>query len=165
MNGLKGLNGHGMKSLHGDEYFTRDQDAEIIAQHIVRPMTVWLPFNDRGGAFERVLPGHGHKVICTDSDFFETDPPEGTQAVISNPPFSRKKEVIKRLDSLGLKFALILPSLWLNDGTPLDYASQIMMFRKRVRFLSKDGTELSRPIQNSVVLSNGILTHDFIVIH
>lgn len=38
-----------VESIRGDEYFTRDADAETIAQHIIRPMRVWLPFNDRGG--------------------------------------------------------------------------------------------------------------------
>lgn len=154
-----------VESIRGDEYFTRDQDAETIAQHIIRPMKVWLPFNDRGGAFERVLPHHGHKVVVTDGDFFETDPPKGVQAVISNPPFSRKKEVVKRLDELGLKYALIMPFLWLNDGVPFDYCNQLMLFRKRVHFVLRGGEELNKPRQNCVVVSNGILTHDFIVIH
>lgn len=123
-----------LTTVNGDEYFTREQDAEIIAQHIIKPMTVWLPFNDRGRAFDKVLPKHGHKVICTDGDFFETEPPEGVQAVISNPPFSKKKDVIKRLEALGLKYALIVPLLFLNDGTPMDYATQVMMFRKRMYF-------------------------------
>ena len=152
-----------VESIHGDEYFTRDIDAEIIAQHIVKPMTVWLPFNDRGGAFERILPKHGHKVICTDTDFFSTDPPDGTQCVISNPPFSRKKDVVTRLDALGLKFALIVPFLWLNDGVPFDYANQLMMFRKRMFFMI-NREELNKPRQNCVVISNGILTHDFLII-
>ena len=123
-----------LESINGDEYFTQDKDAEIIAQHIIKPMTVWLPFNDRGKAFDRILREHGHKCICTDGDFFETEPPEGVQAVISNPPFSRKKDVIKRLDWLGLKWALIVPLLFLNDGVPMDYATQVMMFRKRMHF-------------------------------
>ena len=153
-----------VESIRGDEYFTLEKDAETIAQHIVRPMTVWLPFNDMGGAFDIVLPQHGHKVICTDSDFFETDPPEGTQAVISNPPFSRKKEVVARLDALRLKYVLIVPFLWLNDGIPFDSASQMMMFRKRMHFRIS-GEELNKPRTNCVVISNGLLTHDFIVIH
>jgi len=128
-----------LATINGDEYFTREQDAETIAQHIIRPMTVWLPFNDRGKAFDIVLRKHGHKVICTDGDFFETDPPEGTQAVISNPPFSKKKEVLKRLDILNLKYALLVPFLFLNDGTPMDYATQIMMFRKRIHFTVGEG--------------------------
>lgn len=124
-----------LESVRGDEYFTLDKDAETIAQHIIRPMKVWLPFNDKGGAFDRILRQHGHKCVCTDTDFFTTDPPEDTEAVISNPPFSRKKEVVKRLDKLGLKFALIVPILWLNDGVPLDHATQIMVFRKRIHFM------------------------------
>lgn len=154
-----------VESIRGDEYFTLDADAEIIAQHIIRPMKVWLPFNDRGNAFDRVLPAHGHKVFVTDGDFFTTEPPDEVEAVISNPPFSQKKEIIKRLDALGLKYALIMPFLWLNDGIPFDYANQLMMFRKRVHFTIGGGQELNRPRQNCVVLSNGILTHDFIVIH
>ena len=154
-----------VESVRGDEYFTLDQDAEIIAQHIKRPLTVWLPFNDRGKAFDRVLPKHGHRVICTDGDFFTTEPPAGTQAVISNPPFSKKREVVKRLDELGLQYALIMPFLWLNDGVPFDSAHQLMMFRKRMHFTIGGGTELNQPRQNCVVLSNGLLIHDFIVIH
>ena len=38
-----------VESIRGDEYFTLDPDAETIAQHIIRPMKVWLPFNDAGG--------------------------------------------------------------------------------------------------------------------
>lgn len=150
-------------SIRGDEYFTLEKDAEIIAQHIIKPMQVWLPFNDIGGAFETVLPKHGHKVICTEGDFFQTDPPPGTEAVISNPPFSRKKEVVKRLNDLGLKFAIIVPFLWLDGGVPFDYAHQIMMFRKRLHFIM-DGEELKSPRTNCAVISNGILSNDFIVI-
>lgn len=123
-----------LTTVNGDEYFTREQDAEIIAQHIIKPMKVWLPFNDRGNAFDKILPMHGHKVVCTDSDFFQTDPPEGVEAVISNPPFSKKKDVLKRLEALGIKYALIVPLLFLNDGVPMDYATQVMMFRKRMHF-------------------------------
>ena len=153
-----------VESIKGDEYFTRERDAETIAQHIIRPMTVWCPFNDKGKAFDIVLPRHGHKVICTDTDFFTTDPPKGTEAVISNPPFSRKKEVVKRLHDLGLKFVLIVPILWINDGVPFDYSNQMMMFRKRMHFTMESG-QLDKPRQNCVVISNGILAHDFIVIH
>lgn len=137
-------------SIRGDEYCTREQDAEIIAQHIIRPMKVWLPFNDRGKAFEKVLTRHGHECICTDTDFFLTEPPEGTQAVISNPPFSKKKDVVKRLDELNLKFALIIPILWLNDGVPFDYANQIMFFRKRMRFLIDEGGGRTQQTENKL---------------
>ena len=152
------------RAVGGDEYFTLEKDAETIAQHIIRPLKVWLPFNDRGKAFDNILPKHGHKVICTDTDFFKTDPPSGCNAVISNPPFSRKKEVIERLNDFGIKYAIIIPFLWLNDGVPFDYCTQVMFFRKRMAFIDDKGS-ISRPRSNCVVISNGILTHDCIVIH
>lgn len=34
-------------SIRGDEYYTLEKDAEVIAQHIIRPMTVWCPFNSK----------------------------------------------------------------------------------------------------------------------
>lgn len=95
---------------------------------------------------------------------FRHRPTGGVQAVISNPPFSRKREVLERLDDLGLKYALIMPILFLNDGVPLDHAYQIMMFRKRMHF-QNDAGEMNKPRQNCVVISNGLLTHDFIIIH
>lgn len=128
-----------VESLHGDEYYTQEKDAETIAQHIIRPMNVWCPFDQEWSVWIPVLKRHGHKVVATSTDFFTTDPPPGTEAIISNPPFSRKKDVVKRIDELGLKFALILPYLWLNDGVPLDYGHQIMLFRKRMQFIYEGG--------------------------
>lgn len=79
-------------SIHGNEWFTLEKDAETIAQHIIRPMTVWLPFNDRGKAFDIVLKRHGHKCICTDTDFFTTDPPGGCrQSYQTRPSRAREK--------------------------------------------------------------------------
>jgi len=139
-----------IESVRGDEYFTLDKDAEVIAQHIKKPMRVWCPFNDEGAAFERILPQHGHEVICTSGDFFKTDPPRGVECIISNPPFSKKKEIVKRIDSLGLKFALIMPFLWLNDGVPFDYANQLMMFRKRMHFTLTQGGGGAKPTSSKL---------------
>lgn len=102
-----------VESIRGDEYYTLEKDVEIIAQHLIRPMKVWCPFDSEFSKFPPVLERHGHKVIATSYDFFKTDPPEGTEAIISNPPFSRKKEVLERIKQLGIPFALILPYLWL----------------------------------------------------
>ena len=64
---------------------------------------------------------------------------------------------------LDMKFVLIMPFLWLNDGIPFDYANQFMFFRSRMHFRI-NGEELNRPRQNCVVISNGLLTKEFIVI-
>jgi hypothetical protein len=81
-------------SLHGDEYYTRLQDAEIIANNLLPiPLKVWCPFNDTTSVWRSVLEKRGFDVVATDTDFFKTDPPSGVQCIISNPPFSLKKRL------------------------------------------------------------------------
>ena len=45
-----------IESLKGDEYFTLDETAEQIAEHIIKPMTVWCPFNDKGTLLTEFFP-------------------------------------------------------------------------------------------------------------
>lgn len=151
-------------SIHGDEYYTLKKDAEIIAKHLVRlPLKVWCPFNDTGSVWPDVLKQLGFEVVTTDSDFFTTAPPDGTQCIISNPPFSRKREVMDRIKELNLRFALILPFQWLNDGIPLEYGNQIMLFRKRMHFDTPNGIA-DKPRSNCFVLSDGLLDNDLIFV-
>lgn len=144
-------------SIHGDEYYTRREDAEIIAENILPiPFRVWMPFNDTDSVFRNVLVEKGFDVVATDGDFFTTNPPDGVQAIISNPPFSRKREIMDRIKALNLRFALILPFQWLNDGIPLEYGYQLMFFRQRMFFNTPHGC-LNKPRANCFVLSDGLL--------
>ena len=151
-------------SIHGDEYYTLLADAETIADHLIKqPLKVWCPFNDVNSVWANALSERGFDVVATDTDFFTTDPPPGTQCIISNPPFSRKKEVMERIKELDLRFALILPFQWLNDGVPLEYGHQLMLFRKRMYFDTPDGIA-NNPRSNCFVLSDGLLDSDLIFI-
>lgn len=151
-------------SKHGDEYYTRREDAEIISDNVINlPLKVWCPFNDKGSVWVDVLKERGFDVMTTDGDFFETDPPPGTQCIISNPPFSRKKEVLDRIKALDLRFVLILPFQWLNDGIPLEYGNQVMFFRQRMYFNTPQGIK-NKPRANCFVLSDGLLKQDLMFI-
>ena len=149
-----------VKSIHGDEYYTRREDAEIIANNLLQiPLKVWCPFNDMTSVWRDVLTERGFKIVATEGDFFTTEPQNGVQAIISNPPFSRKKEVMDRIKSLNLRFALILPFQWLNDGVPLEYGYQLMFFRQRMYFNTPKGC-LNKPRANCFVLSDGLLKNN-----
>jgi hypothetical protein len=151
-------------SIHGDEYYTLRETAEIIADHIIRvPLKVWCPFNDQESVWVDVLKERGFDVVATGGDFFETDPPQGVQCIISNPPFSRKKAVLERIKALNLRFVLILPIQWLNDGVPLEYGRQLMLFRQRMHFNTPEGIK-NKPRANCFVLSDGLLKRDLIFI-
>lgn len=147
-------------SIHGDEYCTRREDAEIIADQIIQiPLKVWCPFNDTDSVWKHVLTEKGFDVVATDTDFFQTEPPKGVQCIISNPPFSKKREVMERIKQLNLRYALILPFQWLNDGIPLEYGHQVMFFRQRMYFNTPNGC-LNKPRANCFVLSDGLLKND-----
>lgn len=151
-------------SIHGDEYYTRREDAEIIADSITRiPLKVWLPFNDMESVWVDVLKERGFEVVATDGDFFATEPPDGVQCIISNPPFSIKREIMDRIKSLDLRFVLILPFQWLNDGIPLEYGHQVMFFRQRMFFNTPQGC-LNKPRANCFVLSDGLLKENLIFV-
>lgn len=151
-------------SINGDEYYTLQPDAEVIADHLLKlPLKVWCPFNDAGSVWPEVLKRHGFDVVVTETDFFTTEPPAGVQCIISNPPFSRKKEVMDRIRELNLRFALILPFQWLNDGIPMGYGHQLMLFRKRMYFNTPQGIA-NKPRSNCFVLSDGLLDGDLIFI-
>jgi hypothetical protein len=147
-------------SIHGDEYYTMREDAEVIADHLIQiPLRVWLPFNDTDSAWKYVLEDRGFDVVTTSGDFFTTEPPSGVQCIISNPPFSKKRDVMERIKALDLRFALILPFQWLNDGIPLEYGHQVMFFRQRMIFNTPQGV-LNNPRANCFVLSDGLLKSD-----
>lgn len=110
-----------------------------------------------------MLREYGYNVVTTDTDFFTTEPPENCKAIISNPPFSCKKEILKRINEMDLKFALVLPMLWLNDGIPFDYGRQLMMWRKRVHFMTPTG-EKNKPRTTCFALSNGLFIKDLVII-
>lgn len=151
-------------SVHGDEYYTLREDAEIIADWLLPiPLKVWGPFNDTESVWVDVLKERGFEVITTESDFFTTPPPDGVQCIISNPPFSIKKQVMDRIKLLGLRFCLILPFQWLNDGIPLEYGHQVMFFRQRMFFNTPSGV-YNKPRANCFVLSDGLLMQNLIFI-
>lgn len=153
-------------SIHGDEYYTLERVARQISNNIIDipKLKVWLPFNDaEWGVWDRVLTYKGFKTVCTPGDFFETEPPEDCQAIISNPPFSVKKDVLERIKELDLRFVLILPFTWMNDCIPMEYGHQIMLFRQRMHFDTPEG-DLNKPRSNCFVLSDGLLKTDMKIV-
>lgn len=82
---------------------------------------VWEPFVGDGVAAEYLKNDLGVGVTLGDhSDFFDCDTePDGVTMVLSNPPFSRKIEVCRRLCELDVPWVLVLPmsclhSVWLR---------------------------------------------------
>lgn len=143
-----------MTRTAGDEFETRAEDIAFIASMLpVRADDVlWEPFRRDGSRNDpyALLP-HRNQVVRTSTNFFDTPMPEGVTAVITNPPFSKKAEVMRRLVELGntrphFRFALILPTIVMQRVyfdrilrmQPRQW--EILMPNNTVRFLRDDGT-------------------------
>ena len=84
---------HTKTFLKHDDYMTPKYAWENISQYIPKDKTIWEAFYGDGmsGIFLTEL---GFDVIHQQVDFFENDLGE---VIISNPPFSKVKEIMKRL--------------------------------------------------------------------
>ena len=100
-----------------DEYYTPAILVEPILEY-AKGKTVWCPFDTEKSEFVRLLKANGSEVIWSHladgKDFFQYEPEEEYDCIISNPPFSRKIEVFERLYDLGKPFAMLMNIECLN---------------------------------------------------
>lgn len=121
------------KWLKHDDYMTPKYAWENIQQYIPKDKVIWEAFMGDGKSGE-YLTELGFNVIHNDNDFFESN--EG-EVIVSNPPFSKSKDIIKRLKELDKPFIIILPvskicSQYFRDF--LNTELQIIIPRKRIHF-------------------------------
>tara|TARA_R110000782_G_scaffold50449_1_gene109367 strand:- start:102 stop:596 length:495 start_codon:yes stop_codon:yes gene_type:complete len=97
--------------LKDDEFYTFKEDWEKIEEYIPKDKIVWEPFSN--GEFEGVdyLKSITKELVSKTGNFFENN--EG-DIIITNPPFSIKKEVLERVKELDKPFIMILPTLSLQ---------------------------------------------------
>ena len=124
---------HTKSFLKHDDYITPKYAWENIAHLIPRNKVIYEPFygDGRSGQYFREL---GFDCIHEPIDFFENDMGE---IIVSNPPFSKTKEILKRLAILDKPFILILPSSKINTSYMREWRTkgiQIIIPRKRIHF-------------------------------
>lgn len=115
---------------NGDEYETHKFDIKYLLECYAEKESdvVWDPFVARSGYSQSCIEGLGYKTTSTTTDFFHLDaPPTGTTLIITNPPFSKKVEIMKQLCKWSIPFILILPTIVLQR----DYFTEIVKSCKR----------------------------------
>ena len=73
---------------------------------------ILCPFDKERSEFVRVLTQNGFDVtfghIETGQDFFDIDNLQDYDAIVSNPPFSKRQKILERLFESGVPFAMIM---------------------------------------------------------
>ena len=128
-----------------DECYTPDYGVKPILKYIPEDAIVWCPFDTEESEFVKQIEKQNevtYSHIGTGRDFFEYEPFEW-DVMVSNPPFTNKRKYFERALSFNKPFALIMTNTWLNDSAPkqlfMDKDLQLLMFDKRMKFISPDG--------------------------
>ena len=125
-----------------DDYMTPKSAWEAIAHLIPKDKVVWEPFYGDGKSGE-YLKELGFNVVHEPIDFFFEDRGD---IIVSNPPFSVVKQIVKRLKELNKPWILLMPVQKLNtnyfreafceDG---DGKLQLVIPYERVQFKKLEG--------------------------
>jgi hypothetical protein len=128
-----------------DECYTPDYGVTPILKYIPEGVTVWCPFDWEGSEFVKQISKQNtvtYSHLEAGQDFF-TYEPDHWDVIVSNPPFTNKRQFFERALSFNKPFALIMTNTWLNDSAPKQLFAekdlQLLMFDKRMKFNMPDG--------------------------
>lgn len=122
--------------LKDDDYMTPKCVWESI-KHLIPPnKVIWEAFwgDGKSGEYLREL---GFDVIHEPIDFFKSNKGD---IVVSNPPFTKKMQVLKRLKELEKPFMLILPANTLGTKTLQETFGndiQVIIPKGRISYIKK----------------------------
>ena len=158
-----------IKHSNTDEWYTPRDCVEIIVPHLKRAgyKHILCPFDTAESQFVKVLSEEGFDVdyshIDTGTDFFEIEGLNKYDAVVSNPPFSKRQEILERLFEEGVPFALILNFNGLFDSKRRwemfkENKFELLVPKGRMHFFN-DTCDGNSPNFQSIYVCKGICEH------
>jgi len=165
-------------NVESDETYTPEYVVDFLDKHIChlkKTHTIWCPFsNNPNHAFVKRLKELGYKVIWNENnnDFFAYDKDDikelKVDAIIDNPPFSIKDQVLAQSFALGLQFIYILPldslgGAYRNELYRKHNANmQALIPDTRIWYKTRNSHNRKSSSFHSFFLSNGLFTKDLI---
>lgn len=121
-------------SSKNDNYTTPKNIWELIKDFIPENSIIWESAYCNGSS-GRVFEELGFNVIHKDRDYFNWEPEEYT-IQITNPPFSIKKDWIKRAMELGKPWIMIMPEGTLSTNYFKEYVGNKiqLVIPRRINF-------------------------------
>lgn len=151
-----------------DEFFTPKFAIKPLLKYIKPRSVIWCPFDTHESNYVKIFSENGHEVINghidDGEDFFAINPFEDIKFdyIISNPPYSKKTEILERLFEFGIPFAMLVGVVGLFESQRRfdmfkNNKFEIMYFNKRVSYMkdySSIKLELNPPFSSVYVCHN-----------
>lgn len=150
-----------------DEYRTPNYAVTPLLPYIPPGSAIWCPFDRADSAYVQLFQKHGNRVVHSHirdgGDFFRIECDE-CDYIISNPPYSKKTEVLERLFEMGKPFAMLVCVVGLFESQKRfrlfrDSEFEIMYFNHRISFYlnEQERDRISQPPFSSVYVCRGVL--------
>ena len=149
-----------------DEMYTPNYAVKPILEFIKSDWVVWCPFDMADSEFVKEI-SKTNKVIFSHiesgQDFYNYEPEEHWDCIISNPPFTNKRQIFERALSFKKPMALLMSNTWLNDKYSkwvfyeADRNMELLMFDKRIKYEKPDGT-----VENKITFSSSYYCSDML---
>ena len=151
-----------------DEFYTPNYAIEPLLKYIPKKSTIWCPFDTEESNFVKILKEQGYKVfnshISNGFDFFDVkkEKCQSFDYIISNPPYSLKTEVFKKLFELERPFAMLVGVVGIFESKNRfnmfkDNEFEIMYFNKRISYFKNYADQkpsLNPPFSSVYICSN-----------
>lgn len=155
-----------------DEWYTQAYAVIPIIKYLKQGATILCPFDDKNSQYVKVFTDHGFNVIYrhidNGEDFFDLTvewvKENNIDYIISNPPFSIRKQVIIKLFELKVPFGLLIPlvSIALKPIRERIENCELLLFDKRIKFISGDGMICKNPPSETAYICSQILPKQII---
>ena len=152
------------RTKESDEVYTPSYAVKPIIKYIKPGSIVWCPFDTADSAYVEELNAAGFTVIYSHIDngqnFFEYEPDE-YDVIISNPPFSIKDDILRRLNELNKPYAMLMPLPALQGQKRFKYlkGSQALIFDKRINYFKNLKT---KEIQKGISFASIYICKNFL---
>lgn len=136
------------KTKKSDESYTPKYAIFPILEFLDKNWVVWCPFDNKKSEFVKIIKENGNKVINSHIDegknFFNYEPKQKYDVIISNPPYSIKDEVIERCYKLEKKFMLLMPLPALQGKKRFSFFEkglELLVFDGRISYFANGFTD------------------------
>ncbi|ATZ17137.1 sugar-phosphate nucleotidyltransferase [Williamsoniiplasma luminosum] len=103
----------GLQKSNNEFYTPEEPIIDLLDNFLNIPKSkiIWCPFDTEDSEFVKQLKHRGYKIISSHiengKDFYEYEPNEEWDMILSNPPFSGKRILIERCESFKKPFCLL----------------------------------------------------------
>ena len=160
-----------MKNIRkDDEYETPICAVKIIEPYLKPKSVIWCPFDKNHSSFVSYFKEKGHEVINSHieygQDFFSYPVPE-CDYIISNPPYSKKDDIYKRLFEIGKPWAMLVNLQGFCDGSKRarlfrENGVEVIYIYPRICYI-KDGVQTTSNIFQSGYVCHGVLPEKLMI--